>query len=305
MILIHDLFKGIIFLNMKKLLSLILIASSPMAAAVNDIFPTDYVANKPGDVVTTLYLSESESDTYYRNKSKILDETLSTSVQALRLGYSTQLFGFTTAFTAVGFHAKNTFEGPTLETLYPKTTSGYGDLRLGVTAWLLNDRENMHYFAITPMISLPVGTYDAARSINIGENRYKATLSAGYVNRFLHGDGGELFLELSPEFAFYGDNDNAQGRKIEQEPSFALTGYLRYRPIPIAGLFVGYQINRGGETSIDEIAQNDEAKNTKIMFGGAVFVLGTQITLRHAEDIDIENGFKTDRQTTLRLQWIF
>lgn len=305
MILIHDLFKGIIFLNMKRLLSLVLIASSPMAAAVNDIFPTDYVANKPGDVVTTLYLSESESDTYYRNKSKILDETLSTSVQALRLGYSTQLFGFTTAFTAVGFHAKNTFEGPTLETLYPKTTSGYGDLRLGVTAWLLNDRENMHYFAITPMISLPVGTYDAARSINIGENRYKATLSAGYVNRFLHGDGGEMLLELSPEFAFFGDNDNAQGKKIEQEPSFALTGYLRYRPVTFASVFVGSQINRGGETTINGMDQNNAPENTKIMIGGSFFVLGTQIILRHAQDTHVENGFKSNCHTTLRLQWMF
>lgn len=288
---------------MKKAISYVILIGSLLSAAQNDIFPTDYVANKPGDIIATLYFSELSAKSYYRHGKEVLDESEETSIQALRLGYTTQLYGFTTAFTAVGLYAKNTFEGATLETLYPKTTSGYGDLRLGITTWLLNDRENMEYFAITPMVSLPIGTYDASRAVNIGENRYKGTLSAGYVNRFAHGELGELFIELSPEIAWYGDNDNARGRKIEQDPSFALSGYLRYRPIPITGIFTGCQINKGGETTINGVKQNDEPNNTKLMVGGAVFVFGTQIILRHAQDIHVENGFKTDRQTTLRLQW--
>lgn len=290
---------------MIRYLLLFFIVNFSASAAQNDIFPTDYVANRPGDFVATLYLSEMESGSYHRNETKLLNETLSTSLQALRLGYTTQFNGFTTAFTLVGLHAKNTFEGSTLETLYPKTTSGYGDIRLGITTWLVNDPKKMEYFAITPMISIPVGTYDSSRLVNIGENRYKGTLSAGYVNRFWDGEYGELFVEFSPEIAFFGDNDNAQGEKIEQKPSFALTGYLRYRPIPITGFFIGYQINRGGETIINDVRQNDEPNNTKLMFGGAVFTYGTQIILRHAEDISIENGFKSDKQTTLRFQWMF
>jgi hypothetical protein len=283
----------------------LLIMSIPIWSAQNDVFPTDYVANKQGNIVTTIYFSESEANTYYLHGTKILDETLSSSIQVLRVGYTTEFFGYTTAFTGVGFHAKNTFNGTTLETLYPKSTSGYGDVRLGVTTWLLNNHEKMEYFAITPMVSIPIGTYDPSRSINIGENRYKATLSAGYVNRFLHGNAGELFFELSPELAFFGDNDNAHGRKIQQDPSFALTGYIRYRPIPITGLFLGYQMNQGGETTINGIAQNDEVKNSRIMAGVAFFAYKTQIILRHAEDIGIENGFKSNRYTTLRFQWNF
>ncbi len=263
------------------------------------------MSNKSGDLVTTLYFSESHADEVYRHDTKILDETMNTSLQVLRVGYTTEFYGYTTAFTAVGFHAKNSFDGATLEMLYPKETSGYGDVRLGMTTWLYNDKENMEYFAITPMISIPLGSYDASRAINIGENRYKATLSAGYVKRIVHNSAGELFVELSPEIAFFGDNDNARGKKIKQDPSFALTSYLRYRPIPIVGIFAGYQINRGGETSINGVKQNDEPNNSKFMLGGAIFLFGTQIVLRHAQDVHIENGFKADHQTTLRLQWCF
>jgi len=276
-----------------------------LSAAQNDVFPTDYVSNKLGDIVTTLYYTDSSADAYYRNGTKIMNESLSTSLEALRIGYTTNIYGFTTALTAVGFYAKNTFDGATLETLYPKNTSGYGDFRLGITTWLLNDRERMQYFAITPMISIPIGTYDSSRSINIGENCYKATLSAGYVNRFLHGDAGELFIELCPEIAFFGDNNNARGDKLEQKTSYALTGYVRYRPIPIVGIFAGYQMNHGGETILNSVVQNNAPETTKMMIGGAVFVYGTQVIVRHAEDIHVENAFKINRQTTLRAQWNF
>lgn len=288
----------------KKLL-IVSALGSLLYGAQNDIYPTDYVANKPGDIVTTLYLTEADTDEVYRRGSKILDESSELSLQALRIGYTTELWGYTTVFTVVGLHAKNTMEGTVLESLYPKSTSGYGDLRLGMTTWLINDPQNMRYFAITPMISLPVGTYDSSRAINIGENRYKATLNLGYVDRFWHGDKGELFAELSPELALFGDNSNARGHRIEQKPTYALSGYLRYRPIPITGIFAGYQINRGGETSIDGVPQNDASNNERWMVGGALFAFGTQIILRYAQDRKTDNGFKTANYTTLRLQWIF
>jgi len=276
-----------------------------MMGSVNDVFPTDYVANKPGESVATLYFRESDSDGYYKNGTKLMNDSISLSTQALRLVYTTKILGYTTALVGVGAYAKTAFEGPVVEALYSKTTSGMADVRLGITTWLLNNPSKMEYFAITPMVSFPTGEYDSSRAINIGENRFKAMLSAGYVNRFMNNDLGELFLELSPELAVYGDNNDARGKKIEQKPSYALTGYLRYRPIPTVGVFTGYQINRGGESIINGLEQNDDYQNTRLMLGGAVFLYGTQIILRHARDTSIHTGFKTSDETTIRLQWIF
>lgn len=289
---------------MKQFFLLILTVSS-MMGAINDVFPTDYVANKSGDITTTLYFKESDGNGYYHNSEKLINDSVAITTQALRLGYTTKFFEYTTALVAVGSYAKTEFKGSVVEAIYPQTTSGIGDIRLGITTWLINNPSEMEYFAITPMVSLPSGTYDSSHAINIGENRYKGTLSAGYVNRFMNNDMGELFLELSPELAIYGNNDNAQGQKIEQKPSYSLTGYLRYRPVPMMGIFTGYQINHGGETILNGVEQNDQPNNTRFMFGGALFLYGTQIIVRQARDTHLQSGFKTGDETTVRLQWIF
>ncbi len=288
---------------MKHFLPLILIVSAPIIAAVNDVLPTDYIANRPGESFATLYFKESDSDGYYRNGTKLINDSVSLSAQALRLGHTTELFGYTTSFTAVGAYAKTTFDGAVVEALYPKTTSGMSDIRLGMTTWLLNKPSEKEYLALTPMIFFPTGEYDSSRAFNIGENRFKATLGAGYVNRFMKNDVGELFLEISPELAVYGNNNDAKGKKLEQAPSYALTSYLRYHPLPILDIFTGCQINGGSETSVNGVEQNDQPNNTRLMFGGSFVLYRTQIMFRHAYDTGIHTGFKTGNETMIRLQW--
>lgn len=276
-----------------------------LSGAVNDVFPTDYVAVDAGETILTLYHRETKSDGYYRHGDKLLDDSLDLQVEALRIAHAIDLYGYITSLLAVTSYAHAVFEGPVVESFYPHKTSGIGDLRLGFTTWLLNDPVSMEYFALTTMIFLPTGEYDASRAFNIGENRYKASLNAGYVNRIMNNDAGELFVEFSPEIVIYGTNSDARDKKIEQEPSYALTGYLRYRPVPVMGVFAGYQINRGGESTVDGIEQNDKADSKRIMGGGAVFAYGTQIVLRYAKDIKIDAGFRTGNEVSLRLQWRF
>lgn len=289
---------------MRRLLLLPIVCAS-LSGAVNDIFPTDYVATQIGETILTLYHRETKGDGYYRNGDKLLNDSVDTRIEAMRIAHTIDTYGYATSLIAVALHARADFNGPVVESLYPHRTSGAGDLRMGFTTWLVNDPVSVEYFALTPMIFLPTGDYDPARAFNIGENRYKASLNAGYVNRFMNNEAGELFAELSPEIVVYGPNSDARGKKIQQDPSYALTGYLRYRPIPIMGIFAGYQINRGGESIIDGIRQNDESDNERIMAGGAVFAYGTQIVLRYAKEVRIATGFRTGDEVTLRLQWRF
>jgi len=290
---------------MRYVLPAIVMLAYGLAGATNDIFPTDYVANRPGDTLATLYLKNSSSSGYYKDKTKLLNDSLSMQIMALRVGHTIDILGLTTSLVGVGIYAKSIFDGSVVESLYPKSTSGAGDLRLGATGWLVNDSKNMEYLALSSFVSLPTGSYDAARSINIGENRHKGIFTVGYVKRVLRGNNGELFLELSPECTIYGKNSDAKGKTITQKPSFALTGYLRYRPVPWVGMFAGYQTNQGGESYIDGAAQNDTQNNQRVMLGGSLFAYNTQIILRYAKDTVINTGFKTGSETTLRLQWNF
>jgi hypothetical protein len=70
-------------------------------------------------------------------------------------------------------------------------------------------------------------------------------------------------------------------------------------------VFTEYQINRGGESIVNGVKQNDQPENTRFMLGGAVFLYGTQIIVRYARDTHIHTGFKTGDETTIRVQWMF
>jgi hypothetical protein len=270
----------------------------PLYPSQNDVLPTDYVAQKEGSTIITLYYFDSGFDGYYFHENKVSNETLYISTEVVRLSYATNLWGYTTALVGVviGSQAKVTDE----------TSRGFGDLRLGMTTWLINDSENKHYFAITPMISLPVGTYRPDETLNIGENRYKFTLNAGYINRLYQSNLGELFSESTLEFAFYGDNSNYDsGKKMEQDYSYAFTSYVRYKPFFRFGLFVGYQFNRGGDKILDGILQNNKTNNERFMLGTEVIVNRTQIMFRYTQDTKIDNGFIMDRQFMARFLWAF
>ncbi len=293
---------------MKKHISSAILLSSVAAnsfGAVNDIFPTDYVSNNVGDTVATLYMRNSDSKGVYKNGKQILNESAHAQIDALRLSHTVNTFGYNTAFVGVITRAKVKFEGAFLEATNKQYNSGYADSRAGLTTWLVSNNAKMEYLALTTMVSLPTGQYDGNKAFNIGENRYKAIVGGGYVNRFMDNNIGELFFEFSPEVVYYGANNKFQGKKLEQKPSFSMTGYLRYRPVTSAGFFIGGQTNKGGETIVNGKPMGDSAGNTRIMGGVAVFVLGTQVVLRGAKDIGVYNGLRNTNEVTLRLQKTF
>ena len=117
---------------------------------------------------------------------------------------------------------------------------------------------------ITGLVTFPTGEYDRNQLLNIGENRYKTTLSLGWIEPL----SKTWVFELTPEIAWYGDNrDYAGKQKLEQKPSYALTSYLRYRANTNWQFHLGGQINAGGETAVDDVDQNNAAENPRAMLG--------------------------------------
>lgn len=49
--------------------------------------------------------------------------------------------------------------------------SGTGDLIVAATVWTIHEPENKRYLGFTPYLFAPTGTYDAAKAMNLGENR--------------------------------------------------------------------------------------------------------------------------------------
>lgn len=147
-------------------------------------------------------------------------------------------------------------------------------------------------------------SHHATQALNLGENRYRFVLSAGWVHSLFVRD---LLLEVSPEIAWYGDNDRYLGsRRLAQESSQALTTYLRYRITLPWQVHLGWQGNWDGSTRIDGVDQDNAAKNQRWLAGVTWNAdARNQLILRWAQDYQIDNGFKLDREIALRwmLKW--
>lgn len=274
-----------------------------IAAAVNDIFPGDYFAAQPDTITASVYAYSREQAGPYAGGDKVFNGNLDSSILALRL-VNTIRIGDTTVAGVLALPWINTDVSPApLAAALGQDAQGFTDLRLGLTGWLINNPASANYLALSAMVIAPTGDYDARQVVNAGENRWKLILGGGWQKditpRFL--------VELSPEIAFYGDNDNyAINRRLEQRTSYALTGYLRWRVSPIWHMHVGSQINRGGATRIDGIDQRNQSNNERIMAGVTWFLPGKQqLILRMAKDTAIDNGFRTGREIALRLQKSF
>jgi hypothetical protein len=269
-------------------------------AAVNDVLPGDYYPLQPGQTSLTAYAYDRELQGPYAGGRKTFDGRIDSTILSLRAARFFQI-GDTTLAGVVVLPWSDTQTAPApLATALGAKAQGLSDLRLGLTAWLINDKTTAHYLGLSGMLLAPTGEYNAQQVLNAGENRWRYVLSAGWQKditpRFL--------VELSPEIAFYGDNDNYAGnRRLEQRTSQALTGYLRWRISPAWHVHVGGQLNRGGETRINGVDQHNPANNDRVMAGISWFLPGQQqVILRVARDTAIDNGFGTGREILLRYQ---
>ena len=282
-----------------RLFCLLLLAPAGHAA-VNDVLPGDYYPLQPGQTTLTVYAYDRELQGPYASGSKTFDGRIESTVLALRAAQFFQIGDITLAGIAVlPWSDSQTNPAPLANALGAKA-EGFSDLRLGLTAWLINDKTTANYLGLSGMLIAPTGEYEARQVLNAGENRWRYVLSAGWQKDITP----SFLVELSPEIAFYGDNDSYAGnRRLEQRSSHALSGYLRWRITPSWHVHIGGQLNRGGETRINGADQRNPANNDRVMAGMSWFLPDQQqVILRFARDTEIDNGFRTGREIVLRYQ---
>ena len=285
---------------MKKLASAALCGlflATGAKAAVNDIYPGDYAVLPAGNTVVTAYLYDREYDSLYSKGQRVAQGKLQSSAAALRLVRYYRLGDYTVAPVAVLPYSVNHVEG-NLRRALGDASNGFVDVRLGGTIWLVDRPQTRDYLALTLVTFIPTGSYTSTHAINAGENRWKTTLGVGA----LHGFGERWTLDVMPELAWYGANESYLGnRRLEQQPSYALTSYLRYRALPNAEIFVGGQVNGGGETEINGIAQKNILHSRRTMLGLSYSPTRTsQVIVRYAHETSTDNGLHLSNEVALR-----
>ena len=121
-------------------------------------------------------------------------------------------------------------------------------------------------------VTVPLGKYYDNKLLNLGENRFTIRPQIGVVH-----SRGPWSYELTGSIFFYTDNnDFYNGKKREQDPLYALQAHLvrLIKPGLWASLSAGY--TRGGRSTINGVAKNDENTNILSAFSVGVPVTRTQ-----------------------------
>lgn len=121
--------------------------------------------------------------------------------------------------------------------------------------------------------SIPLGTYDSDRLINLGTNRWSFRTGIGTV--FPFGEKKRTALEMSNNLYFFTANNDVSGPKNErsQDPLYVLENHLTHNFTPKFWSSIELRYQYGGTTTTDGI---DDDNLTNVLGGG--FSLGYQFT---------------------------
>ncbi len=271
-------------------------------ASALDLDAGDYVPAAAGTTLGLLYLQQAERDHLYRDGHRLAGSPgLDSQIGILRLVHYADLGGYRVAPQILlpfgrldGRHDGNALGD----------SSGLADPILAMPVWLLEQPQRRRFFAITPYLFVPVGRYDHDQPLNLGENRWKLTLQAGYVT----GLGDRLALDLAADVTFYGDNDSYGPLRLnhEQKPSYQYQGFLRYPLGDTLDLRGGLSWQHGGENCLDSSWLDDSQRTGKWSAGFAWFFRpDAQLAATFGRDLTVDNGFREDSRVNLRLLYAF
>ncbi|MGS0693436.1 transporter [Shewanella sp. 0m-4] len=134
-------------------------------------------------------------------------------------------------------------------------------------------------------ISLPIGSYDPARLLNAGSNRWVLRPGVGMSHKL-----GNWYYDLIASVRLYGDNNQyVSNVTLEQAPQYTLQGHLIYNFNSGHWLSVNGNLFFGGETSRDKIESLDEQRNSR--FG---VTYSFPITLQHSVKLYANTGVITE-----------
>lgn len=110
-------------------------------------------------------------------------------------------------------------------------------------------------------VNPPIGSFDRDSPVNVGTNRWAFS---PLVNLNIPLEKGVQWIEVYASGKFYTDNDKFQGNKtLSQKPLLILTGHYSHNIGTRYWASIGANYDYGGETSINNVEQNNTANGLR------------------------------------------
>lgn len=192
--------------------------------------------------------------------------------------------------------------------------SGIADPVASAGFWFINRPEQRQFFSAADYITLPIGTYDEHRPLNLGANRWQNDIQAD----FMQGFGDKFTLDVSADWVYYGDNDEAGTghQKLTQKSTYGAYTWLSYdvtdvlrRSLPNASnasISIGYAGLFGGEQKIAGRSNGAKTREDQLRLTYMMFLSPTwQGLVSVSHDIDASGQFKQNFGLMLRIASLF
>lgn len=275
-------------------LSLLLLISD--GAYAIDLQPGEITAPKANvNFIQMSYQNSTRGDKYVKGHKQISDSKIDTAQYLVRLGHTFDINQYPAVFyLQVPVHS-NIKPSGSLSNL--ESDKGLGDTSFLLGLWPYSNHESETYLAIGAYLTVPTGSYDNNRLINIGENRFKTAMQIAYQKR--------LFDQAHFNFAFdavkFGSNDAFTQNNItlEQKSLYtAQTGAMYHidSTYSVGGV---YFYTAGGETIRNDRKMDDMTRLQRYQITGIANFSFGRLTLQYGGDIKTENGYFEESR------WIF
>lgn len=168
-------------------------------------------------------------------------------------------------------------------------TSGFADPAIGFHANIfgLPALKRDEFAAATPQtfltvhmtVNVPLGSYDRNRTTNVGANRWAFT---PLVNFNYTRDKGVSWFEGYASVRFFTDNKKFNvDQTLRQKPLLTLSGHYSHNLGKKSWVGVGTNYDYGGESSIDNVPQNNKASGFRPIVSFNRRVGRFSVTLRY------------------------
>lgn len=281
------------------MLAIAAVAAKPAMAI--DVDAGDYTALPAGTNLGLLYYQHVERDRIYAGGRQVSGGSLDSDVGIARYVHYMKLGNFTV--DPQFLLPFGTLRGRNNLSALGNTT-GVGDLILAATVWVYNDPGRHRYLGITPFIYVPTGSYNGNRALNLGENRWKFALQAGYITPLVD----RFTLDLVGDVTVFGHNTDftAAHATMTEDPLVQMQAWLRYNVTDTFDVRAGLSYSMGGLTHVNGVSQGDRVNTSKFSVGFAWFPAKTwQVLGTYGNDISVHNGPMESTRVNLRVMKIF
>lgn len=275
--------------------------SAAMAADVNS---GDYLPAPAGTNLLVFYSQYATRDEYVSTSGQTFSSGtgLDSYVDILRYVHYFDIAGFTVApqvLIPAGTLYNGRIAGSSLD-----AAAGLGDPILATTVWVVNNKATQTYIGVMPYLFIPLGQYSTGEALNLGENRWKLDLQAGWYQ----GLAGGFALQLTGDVIWYGDNTKAGSgtQTLSQDPTYQFQAWLSYAFAPTWSAAAGYSQFWGGTEYLAGVPTGNATERTQVRFELSKFITPTfQVLGLVQRDVAASGGFPEAFRGTVRLLQVF